>query len=49
MTEKAHLINVARFQYTRFGLINTSIITRLSALGVDVPSLERSFEEELNG
>ena len=49
MSEKQHLINVARFQFRSCGLINTSIITRLAALGVDVPSLERSFEEEMNG
>lgn len=45
MTEQDHLIAQARLQYEAHGLINTSIITRLAALGVDVPSLERSFEE----
>ena len=49
MSEKQHLINTARLQYTRWGLINTSVIARLMYLGVDVPALERSFEEELNG
>ena len=49
MNHKQHLIATARVQYETFGLINTSIIARLSALGVDVPQLERSFEEEMNG
>lgn len=45
MNEQDHLIAQARLQFEAHGLINTSIISRLSEMGVDVPSLERSFEE----
>lgn len=46
MTEIEHLSLIARLQFRNLGLISTSIVMRLAALGVDVAALEDSFADE---